>query len=1079
MLIQFLPLHLHYLYFQNFVHCSHYYHYNYLFDNFEFRVNKAEDIYSVEIINNEDVTGEIITEEGKSKASIEVCNYKEEVGTVTIKNISSKTKEPLEGAKFRLYRNGEEIGTYITDSNGKFEISGIYKNLMFSSNNNFYELKQVKAHDGYSTIKEFEFAIEAGFAEESISLTSGMNEFVSMGDEANELVVMNSPFFKIIKKDSEGNRLSGIKFAIYEIGDTTRFARDSKGEIIGTKEKINGIEYYLVATDNNGEALIDLPQGKYKAVEIVADEKFDISKSTYYFSIGESSEGTETLGIGDYYMISSDADEYVEHIEKTRDNGYVVAGVYSNKAMKVEETTYENKGDKDAFIIKYDESDNVKWVKTVSSTGIEEITGIKELADGSIIVVGNYSEVEELTLGSFTLTNNDKKSNIFIIKYDENGNIVFAKEINGSKDVLANKITLSFDNRVMIAGTSEEELVIDGVTLGNSGGKDGFYIEVNNEGTVISGRTFGGAGTDSIKEVVKAQDGSIIFVGDYTSTNIVINDQTLPYEGYEDAIIAKLITTGEYAWYKTINTALQDEANSIVIDSEGNYIIGTTIDSTQESIEIDGEYIELKASTDIILLMIDNSGTIQKVSTILGTGSDFLEKLEIDSTDRIFAIGNTYSGIITADNKIELYNSNPMYTDGFVIAYDKDLNNPHGIEIGGDASDDITDITVNNNNEIIAVGYLEQNGIINDDRINTNGVDSYAVYLERKSVAELEAETIIDVGTEKNELEFAVCKTNEGGFLVVGGYNGDSLKLGNVVLNKLPNKNGYQLYVAKYNQEGNVIKAANIENPNIMSAEAIVETTDGGFILGTYEVMAKYDKNFNEVWSKKTDYEVVQVFSEDEGSYIGAKYAVQEDTSMKVTVKKFSSLGETEWQQEFSGVYNLRVLQTSHNNFYIVTENRLYKYDISGNLLSTKELGDYVRINSIAETEDGGIILAGEFEYDVTFSNYSLKNNGLIDGIIIKYDNMDSVDWALNCGANGDDTFSGITELIDGTYAAVGKTNSNEYNAGENSVETSGGEDGIILKLFLFQSYFHSLQLHKLYSFHQKCFHPLFRQHFL
>ena len=47
-------------------------------------------------------------------------------------------------------------------------------------------------------------------------------------------------------------------------------------EILGTKETINGKEYYTVATDENGELTIDLPEGFYKAVEVEAEEKYDI-----------------------------------------------------------------------------------------------------------------------------------------------------------------------------------------------------------------------------------------------------------------------------------------------------------------------------------------------------------------------------------------------------------------------------------------------------------------------------------------------------------------------------------------------------------------------------------------------------------------------------------------------------------------------------------------------------------------------------------------------------------------------------------------------------------------------------------
>ena len=72
-------------------------------------------------------------------------------------------------------------------------------------------------------------------------------------------------------------------------------ARNSKNEIIGAKEIINGREYYVVTTDENGEIKVYLPEGLYKAVEVEADEKYDISNSTEYFGIGKSREGRKGL----------------------------------------------------------------------------------------------------------------------------------------------------------------------------------------------------------------------------------------------------------------------------------------------------------------------------------------------------------------------------------------------------------------------------------------------------------------------------------------------------------------------------------------------------------------------------------------------------------------------------------------------------------------------------------------------------------------------------------------------------------------------------------------------------------------
>ena len=131
----------------------------------------------------------------------------------------------------------------------------------------------------------------------------------------------------MVKKDGETNALlPNVKFAIYNVDNGETPARNSKGEIIGTREIINGEEYYTVKTNERGEVTVDLPEGLYKAVEVEAEEKYDIEDKTEYFGIGASREPKKTPKIQWGRTFGSTGDEYVETIVETEDGGYIVGG---------------------------------------------------------------------------------------------------------------------------------------------------------------------------------------------------------------------------------------------------------------------------------------------------------------------------------------------------------------------------------------------------------------------------------------------------------------------------------------------------------------------------------------------------------------------------------------------------------------------------------------------------------------------------------------------------------------------------------------------------------------------------------
>lgn len=287
----------------------------YLASPIKFKVVNNDGNYSVEVLEGDNLEQNTVEDNGIPTINVTLDN--EKIPTYDLEVIKIKRTTPveegengegteettyLEGAKFRLYKGTEELGEYITDSTGKLTITGLYQYEADKSIDQTYTLKEVLAPAGYAKVKDTRFKAEI------VEGTLKLKEINEEGEESDssrftvegntiKLTVEDSPSFKLIKKDGEtGEVLPNTKFAIYNVDEGEVEARNSKGEIIGTKETINGKDYYIVTTDAKGELTLDLPEGLYKAVEVQAsDEKYDILDATYYFGIGGSREGKRTL----------------------------------------------------------------------------------------------------------------------------------------------------------------------------------------------------------------------------------------------------------------------------------------------------------------------------------------------------------------------------------------------------------------------------------------------------------------------------------------------------------------------------------------------------------------------------------------------------------------------------------------------------------------------------------------------------------------------------------------------------------------------------------------------------------------
>jgi hypothetical protein len=119
-------------------------------------------------------------------------------------------------------------------------------------------------------------------------------------------------------------------------------------------------------------------------------------------------------------------------VQQTSDGGYILAGV-----------TYSfGTGGGDAFLIKTNASGNVQWAKTYGGAGIDKFIRVLQTSDGGYIAVGYTS--------SFGAGGYD----VFLVKTDTNGNIIWAKTYGGWNNDIASSVQRTSDGGYIVAGTT-------------------------------------------------------------------------------------------------------------------------------------------------------------------------------------------------------------------------------------------------------------------------------------------------------------------------------------------------------------------------------------------------------------------------------------------------------------------------------------------------------------------------------------------------------------------------------------------------------------------------------------------------
>ena len=246
------------------------------------------------------------TNEDLDEASVKFSDIKAKRYSIDITKYVKGKDEKLSGAGFMV--SGSDLlndKVSETDSNGHTIISGLYEYKPGQSYNGEYTIEEIAPPEGYTrnpgklkikAQRNTSGVLEVSVIEDTLTrnINTGKDIVLEAADTDNAVYkvgVEDTPLFTIIKTDAKtGKKLPKTKFAIYEVDDigAESTAYDSKGNIVGTEEEINGVRYRVVETDENGEYTKGLRPGQYKFVELsTVDKRYEISKEPIYVGVGE------------------------------------------------------------------------------------------------------------------------------------------------------------------------------------------------------------------------------------------------------------------------------------------------------------------------------------------------------------------------------------------------------------------------------------------------------------------------------------------------------------------------------------------------------------------------------------------------------------------------------------------------------------------------------------------------------------------------------------------------------------------------------------------------------------------------
>ena len=197
--------------------------------------------------------------------------------------------------------------------------------------------------------------------------------------------------------------------------------------------------------------------------------------------------------------------DILDNIKQTTDGGYI-AGLYSESGIGLDKTA-PSQGAYDYWIVKLDASGNIMWQNTIGGGAGDYLYAVSQLSDGSYIVGGtSFSSASgnktEVLIGG---------SDLWIVKLDISGNLVWQNTIGGADLDGLNAIRATQDNGFIIGGFSWSDISGDKVENKIIGGvEDAWIMKLNSEGEIVWQNAIGGNNNDFCINIEQCFDGTFI-----------------------------------------------------------------------------------------------------------------------------------------------------------------------------------------------------------------------------------------------------------------------------------------------------------------------------------------------------------------------------------------------------------------------------------------------------------------------------------------------------------------------------------------------------------------------------------------
>lgn len=366
-------------------------------------------------------------------------------------------------------------------------------------------------------------------------------------------------------------------------------------------------------------------------------------------------------------------------------------------------------------------------------------------------------------------------SDVFVMKTATNGDHVWTKRFGGTLNDRGTSIAVDNSGNSLVAGHFRGEASFGSFSLTANGidSTDVFVMKLDPNGVVLWAVSCGGAGTDEANGIALDASGDVIVTGRFrgsatfgTSTLVSANYSTSSNPSM-DAYVAKINASGNWQWVKSATSDEDNRGMDVDVDSQGNIywaaLFGgaVTIDNTQNLNLINAGF----------LVKLDADGNEQWFKHHTAAQLSLYE-VEVVNDNVICVSGNQSGQLGVFDNGLQLFPFD--YTNNaYVLKYNASGSFGWQYRLGSDSYLNVQGLDSGPADEIYISGVFN---CAYDELAESFGIGYYySIGYRDVFVARISSQGNLDwtrhMGGPKDDFCTAVAVTTSNNVYVTGGFS--------------------------------------------------------------------------------------------------------------------------------------------------------------------------------------------------------------------------------------------------------------------------------------------------------------------